>query len=180
MNNRVVKILFIIVLLLSMIPSLIAQESKSAAIENTAVTVAQVAQTNHQNDIFKFEDAKPMQEPDFKLILTKVMVTLFVIIAAIFGAIFVLSYILKDKKNLFNKKERYIEIIDRLHLDKSKAVYMIKIVDEVLVVGATPENMNLLSKITEQDKVNALSSREFLPLLDLFNKKLEQKGADHA
>jgi len=175
MISKLTNFFIVVVLFLYIMPAVNSQETQSAHSANPPATVLPDSQPDSQNDIFKFEDTKPMSQPNFKLILSKVILTLIFIIGAIYGVIFLIGYFLKDKKNLFNKKEKYIEVVDRLYLDNRKAVYLIKIIDEVLVVGATCESMNLLSKITEPDKVQAMVSREFLPLLDLFHKKIEHK-----
>lgn len=126
-------------------------------------------------DTFDFKSENRLPEPDLKKHLLRVGVILMLMILGIVGVIWVLKIFLQDKKNLFNKKERYFEVIDRVYLDSKKGIYLIKIIDEILVVGASSDGLNLLSKITDSQKVEALVSKDFMPLLNLFNKKVSEK-----
>ncbi len=126
-------------------------------------------------DTFDFKGENRIPEPDLKKHLLRILVILMIMVFGIVGVIWVLKFLLQDKKNLFNKKERYFEVIDRVYLDSKKGIYLIKIIDEILVVGASSDGLNLLSKITDSQKVEALVSKDFMPLLNLFNKKVSER-----
>lgn len=133
-----------------------------------------------KDDILSFEDQKPLPQPSIGGLIVRVTGILAVIIFCIIALVWVLKIILQDRSAFFSKKERYFEVIDRMYLDHKRMVYLIKVVDEILVVGGANENLTLLSKITDSQKVTALSGKEFLPMLKLFHKKIDQeKGQEN-
>ncbi|MEW6535834.1 MAG: flagellar biosynthetic protein FliO [Candidatus Auribacterota bacterium] len=145
--------------------------------QNNETPTVQSEQVSGEGSFLADSDYSPVQPiptPNLKHLLARVILSLGLIIACIIGIIYLLRYVLRDKQSLFSKRERYFEVIDRLHLDQKKSVYLIKLIDEVLVLGGTPESLSLLDKITDQEKVVALASRDFMPLLDLFHKQVEK------
>ncbi|MCB1195581.1 flagellar biosynthetic protein FliO [bacterium] len=123
----------------------------------------------------EYEEPHTMQEPDFKRLLVRIIVSLSVIISCIILVSWLLKIIFQDKASAMQKKERCFEVVDRLYLDNKKVIYLIKLLDEILVVGGTHESLNLLNKITDSKKVEALGSKDFLPLLSIFHKKSASK-----
>ncbi len=178
MMRKVVSILLVAVALLWLGSGVI--KAQEPDLKQGDQTIAEQTD-DFQKSILSFEDIKPMQQPNLAKLVMRVVVILSLIIVCIIAVVWVLRFFLQDKKNIFNRKERYFEVIDRLCLDHKKTVYLIKIIDEILVVGGTQDGLNLLCKITDQEKVKALNSKEFLPLLDLFHKKIaEQKETGDA
>jgi len=163
------KICFVIVVFILM-------SSLNISAQTGDVSTSPVPESEYTDiDTFNFKTENRFPEPDLKKYLLRVMVILMLIICGIVGVIWILKIFLQDKKNLFNKKERYFEVIDRVYLDSKKGIYLIKIIDEILVVGASSDGLNLLSKITDSQKVEALVGKDFMPLLNLFNKKISER-----
>lgn len=126
---------------------------------------------------FDLEEQPDVPEFDMKSLMLRVVLMLGLMIAGIVGVVWVLKRFLGGKETLFSKQERYLQVVDRMYLDHKKVVYLIKILDEILVVGATNEQLNMLDKITDEKKVEALASRDFAPLMSLFHNKMnDNKG----
>ena len=125
-----------------------------------------------QQTVFEFQDSEHMPEPNLKQLVFRVFVMLGIILICIVGLIYVLKLFIGNKKALFAKNDKYVQLIDRLNIESKKSVYLIKVLDEVLVVGSGADSFTLLSKITDTDKVEALSSKEFKPLLNLFSQNI--------
>lgn len=131
--------------------------------------VSHTDSSGQEETVFEFQNSEHMPEPNLKQLVFRVFVMLGVILICIVGLIYLLKFLMGNKKALFAKQDKYVQLIDRLNIESKKSVYLIKILDEILVVGAGADSFTLLSKITDAKKVEALSSRDFKPLLNLFS-----------
>ncbi|MCD6460156.1 flagellar biosynthetic protein FliO [bacterium] len=122
--------------------------------------------------VFDFQDSEEMPEPDLKRLVLRVFVMLGVILLCIVVLIYILKFFMDNKKSFFDKQDKYVQLIDRLNIENKKSVYLIKIIDEILVVGTGADSFTLLTKITDEQKVKALTSKEFMPLLNLFSQRV--------
>ncbi|MDX9703457.1 MAG: flagellar biosynthetic protein FliO [Candidatus Auribacterota bacterium] len=120
---------------------------------------------------FSIQQENPVPEVNMKKLVFNVFFMLTLMIVGIIVVVWVLKMFLGGKDAMFSKQERYLQVVDRLFLDNKKVVYLIKILDEILIVGGTSDHLNLLDKITDSQKVELLASREFAPLMSLFHKK---------
>ena len=136
--------------------------------------------TVQEESLFNFQDSEQMPEPDLKRLILRVFVMLGIILICIVALIYLLKVFMGNKQALFAKHDKYVQLIDRLNIESKKSVYLIKILDEILVVGAGTDSFTLLTKINDADKVQALSSKDFKPLLNLFSQRIsENKGIDN-
>lgn len=142
----------------------------SSALHGQDAAAVTESKTQSSESFLDYTEPAALPAPNPMVLLGRVVVSLLLIIVCIVAVVFAIKWITKDKNALFQKKERYFQVVDRLHLDQKRGIYLIKLLDEILVVGGTPEQLNLLSKVTDSEKVEALSSREFLPLFNLMNK----------
>ncbi len=122
---------------------------------------------------FSLQDEENVPELDMKKLLARVVLMLVLMLVGIVAVVWMLKSFLGGKDRLFSKQERYLQVVDRMYLDNKKVVYLIKILDEILILGGTSDHVNLLDKITDPQKVEALASREFAPLMSLFHKKTD-------
>ncbi|MFW6273577.1 MAG: FliO/MopB family protein [Halanaerobium sp.] len=76
----------------------------------------------------------------------------------IIAFILVIYYLIKNRFNFQQSKE--MEIIDTMRLANGEMLYLVKIFDEVLLLGGTKENINNLNSWDEADVVLDLSEKE--------------------
>jgi flagellar protein FliO/FliZ len=86
----------------------------------------------------------------------------------IIAFILFIYYLIKNRFNFQQSKE--MEIIDTMRLANGEMLYLVKIFDEVLLLGGTKEKINHLKSWEEEDIV--------LDLSHLDQKNLEGKASD--
>ncbi len=72
--------------------------------------------------------------------------------------ILVIYYIVKNRFNFNQTKE--MEVIDTLRLANGETIYLVKIFDEILMLGGTKEELNFLKSWQEEDVELNLQSGE--------------------
>ena len=72
--------------------------------------------------------------------------------------ILVIYYIVKNRFNFNQTKE--MEVIDTMRLANGETIYLVKIFDEILMLGGTKEELNLLKGWQEEDVELNLQSGE--------------------
>lgn len=73
--------------------------------------------------------------------------------------ILVTVYFLRKKlgiKTSINKRKRYVHIVDSTSIGSKKYIHLIKIPGKVLLLGATNEQIQLLSEITEKEIIESI------------------------
>jgi flagellar biogenesis protein FliO len=90
--------------------------------------------------------------------LLKTLVVLGLISVGLFYGIRLLA----KRQGLQPKGENIVDVIAQVPIQQNKQIHLVKIADEILVLGVTDSNINLLSKIDDQytiDKIHLLSSQ---------------------
>ncbi len=87
---------------------------------------------------------------------------IFAALLFILGLIFLLSYIMKKIKmkngGLLNSK--FIKIISRYPLGERKYLYIVKIGEETLLLGITPQSVNYIKELNLKDEEMNFKSKE--------------------
>ncbi|MGM0471494.1 MAG: FliO/MopB family protein [Bacillota bacterium] len=68
---------------------------------------------------------------------------------AIIVLFFVVVKLLRNYKLISGLNNKHLTIIDRLHFNSNQALYLVRVVDEVWIIGASDQQINLLTKIDE-------------------------------
>lgn len=76
----------------------------------------------------------------------------------IIAFILVIYYIVKNRFNFNQTKE--MEVIDTMRLANGETIYLVKIFDEILMLGGTKEELNFLKSWQEEDVELNLQSGE--------------------
>lgn len=72
------------------------------------------------------------------------------------GIMFFLFTVISKKNKLEQTSNRSVQILDRVKLDHNSNVYVIKILDELHVVGKTENSINNITTITDKEKIQQL------------------------
>ena len=98
---------------------------------------------------------------NYSINLLKVASRAFVSLIIIVLLIFVTIYLLR-KVVYSNKRNRFLDntvnVIGMVPLSAKKSIYLIKIINQILVVGVTENNISLLSEINDLAVINKLES----------------------
>ncbi len=80
----------------------------------------------------------------------RMIASLFVVLALIAAGVFLLKKIMPYRGFAANGKH-HIQVLSRVSLGQKRSICLVKIADEVLVVGLTNTNISLLSKMNADD-----------------------------
>lgn len=73
-----------------------------------------------------------------------------------------------------------LQILEKIYFNSDQALYLVKVVDEVWVLGISKEEIELLSKVTDEDKIEELTEGlEDNKLNQNFKKFFNRDGYDN-
>ena len=103
----------------------------------------------------------------------RMVVSLLVVLALIIGSVFLL------KRLTPHNKGHQVSVLSKISLGAKKSICLVKIADEILIIGVTNTNMSLLSKMSAEEyysdeaEASAMKKRSFSELLKKFHEKLQ-------
>jgi flagellar biogenesis protein FliO len=112
------------------------------------------------------EPAKPAQ-PSFGSLMLRLVLSMVVILALIYGVL-TLVRLLARKTKAAARSEKLIRIVDRAVLDQKRAIYLVKVIDRLLVVGVGVNDVRTLAQIEDQTVVENVQDTEFSGHLQSF------------
>jgi len=80
--------------------------------------------------------------------LGQTIVIIGVLVAVLLSAYYVTKFLAKKGKRLTQSK--HIKVIDQIYLSTDKQIALIKVGGKNLLVGITPQNINLISQVDEE------------------------------
>ncbi|ADL13135.1 flagellar biosynthetic protein FliO [Acetohalobium arabaticum] len=92
---------------------------------------------------------------------------------------FIVIKFIKKQRHLqgFN---RNLQILEKIYFNSDQALYLVKVIDEVWVLGISKERVELLSKVTDLDKIEKLTAElEDNNLKQSFKKFFNRDGCNN-
>ena len=89
---------------------------------------------------------------DLFLEILRIIVSLGIFIAILFGAKYATVY--WAKRNQFINNEKQIKVIEQVPLTRDKAVFLIKYRDNEYIIATTPQNIEIIDKIKSEEMDN--------------------------
>lgn len=75
---------------------------------------------------------------------------------------------------------RNLQILERVYFNSDQALYLVQVIDEVWILGISQESVELLSKITDSDKIEELTEEmENNDLKQSFKKFFNRDGCNN-
>lgn len=108
----------------------------------------------------------PINFPKITQVLKSTGIVIVIIVVTI--------YFLRKKlgmKTGINKRKRYVHIIDSTSIGSKKYIHLVKIPGKVLLLGATSEQIQLLSEITEKEIIESIDREPQKPEFMSFFKR---------
>ena len=84
--------------------------------------------------------------------ILRLIVSLGIFIAILFGAKYATVY--WAKRNQFINNEKQIKVNEQVPLDRDKAVFLIKYRDNEYIIATTPQNIEIIDKIKSEEMDN--------------------------
>jgi flagellar biosynthetic protein FliO len=78
------------------------------------------------------------------------MLRLVLVLGLAYGSLRLLNYFTRSGK-LGGAQGKALEVVDHLNLGQNRSIYLVRVSGRVLVVGATGNQLNLLSRMTLDD-----------------------------
>ena len=107
-----------------------------------------------------YEEPQDSQQPSFAGLMLRLVLSMVVILGLIYGGL-LLFKLLARKAKAAPKAEKLIRIIDRAALDPKRAVYLVKVVDRLLVIGVGTNDVRTLAQIDDETVVDNVQEPEF-------------------
>jgi flagellar biogenesis protein FliO len=107
-----------------------------------------------------FDEPEAHTPPSFAGLMLRLVLSMIVILGLIYGGL-LLFKLLARKAKVAPKAEKLIRIIDRAALDPKRAVYLIKVVDRLLVIGVGTNEVHTLAQIDDETIVENVQETEF-------------------
>lgn len=86
---------------------------------------------------------------DLFLEILRIIVSLGIFIAILFGTKYATVY--WAKRNQFINNEKQIKVIEQVPLARDKAIFLIKYRDNEYIIATTPQNIEIIDKIKSEE-----------------------------
>lgn len=106
----------------------------------------------------EYQEPQPISAPKALPLLIKTVISLTIIVDLIYLSVYMIKQ-LQNRRSQISQGGKLIKTIDVLYLSPQRTIYLLGLPNKILVVGATDQNMNLLSEITEPGLVNDIKEK---------------------
>ncbi len=158
MRNIIIKVLIFVFFLFFSIKKIFAEISVNQTISDTLSKV-------NVPDI-----------PNFGVMLFRMILALLFITILIYGLAFFMKKLSKGNRN--SNSGITNEIVNIFQLNNKQSLYFVKIIDEIYILGISPENISLIDKISNLEKIDKLLENKQENFNDKFSnilKKFKEK-----
>jgi len=100
-------------------------------------------------------------------LMLRLILSMVVILGLIYGGLMLVKRITRKTRKA-PKAEKLIRIVDRAMLDQKRAIYLVKVVDRLLVVGVGANDIRTLAQIEDETIVENVQDTEFTEHLQSF------------
>jgi flagellar biogenesis protein FliO len=138
-----------------------AAEGPAAVTETSDTPTHALAGTEEESDSFlSYEEPIAAPQHSFASLMLRLVLSMAIIIGLIYGGLMLVK-LLARKAKVTPKTEKLIRIVDRTMLDPKRAIYLVKVVDRLLVVGVGATEIRTLAEIDDETVVGNIQETEF-------------------
>jgi len=123
-----------------------------------------------------YEEPTAPTRPSFGSLMLRLVLSMIIILALIYGGV-MLVRLLARKAKVAPKSEKLIRIVDRAALDQKRAIYLVKVIDRLLVVGVGTNDIRTLAQIEDETVVENVQETEFTGHLQSFLGRLAGRSS---
>ncbi|MBI3814432.1 MAG: flagellar biosynthetic protein FliO [Nitrospinae bacterium] len=105
---------------------------------------------NMENDYLKYKDPSPIEPPDISSAVIKTAAALAIVLAAVM----IISYIAKKflkKNDMVFGKDKLIRVLGTSYIGVKKAITLLDVAGEVLVIAVSNNNITMLTKLDSEE-----------------------------
>ena len=168
-NNRlliaVLGVVFVAMLGFGAVSSQMSASRPAAAAQPAASAPASVVPSGEASAsgaakpyLSDYQDPQPQAEPNSALTVLGLIVKLGVVIALIYVITLGLRYFGNRGRKVFLGSNS-INILEKTPLAQNRELYLIDVADKVLLLGATANNISVLTEITDAEAIDALRNK---------------------
>jgi flagellar biogenesis protein FliO len=137
------------------------EEAAAAAAEpSEAVTHATTTAEKDSNDFLSYDEPVAAPRSSFASLILRLVLSMAIILGLIYGGLMLVK-LLARKAKVAPKSEKLIRVVDRTVLDAKRAIYLVKVVDRLLVVGVGTNEIRTLAQIEDETIVENVQETEF-------------------
>jgi flagellar biogenesis protein FliO len=107
-----------------------------------------------------YDEAEPHARRSFGSLMLRLVISMAIILGLIYGG-FLLIKLLARTAKAAPKSEKLIRVVERAALDPKRAIYLVKVVDRLLVVGVGTNEVRTLAEISDETVVESVQDTEF-------------------
>jgi flagellar biosynthetic protein FliO len=139
-------------------PATAAQPAASAAATVVPNGEAPAASSAAKPYLSDYQDPQPQTEPNSLLTVVGLIVKLGVVIALIYIVTLALRYFgNRSRKVLLGNSA--INVLEKAALAQNRELYLVDVADKVLLLGATANNISVLTEITDAEAIEGLRNK---------------------
>lgn len=137
-----------------------AGEVNAAVVDAPAVeTAATVAKSEESTPAFRKDVAKVEAVEKSKPLWFRVIASLAVVLAIMGGAYYAFKKFPNTQKRA--SKQRMIDVLSQFHLGPKRSLMVVRVAGEVVLLGATEQNINLIKSLSLIDDEGQVKNADF-------------------
>jgi len=103
----------------------------------------------------KYQEPLPVEPPDMSSAIFKTITALAIVLAAVLLISYIAKKVLKKNDIVFGK-DKLIRVLGTSYIGVKKAITLLDVAGEVLVIGVTNNNITMLTKLESEDAKSKL------------------------
>ncbi len=138
-------------------------DAEAAGVDAETTSAPEVTEGGEADDsggFLSYEEPPAHPRRSFASLILRLVLSMAVILGLIYRGLMLVK-LLARKAKVAPKSEKLIRIVDRAALDQKRAVYLIKVVDRLLVVGVGTNEIRTLAQIEDETAIENVQETEF-------------------
>jgi flagellar protein FliO/FliZ len=142
-----------------------AQEIKSVADKKDEGLNAETQSQNSEiqtpkSDYLKYQEPLPVEPPDMSSAVIKTIAALAIVLAAVLFISYIAKKLLKKNDIVFGK-DKLIRVLGTSYIGVKKAITLLDVAGEVLVIGVTNNSITMLTKLESEEARSKLLNTSY-------------------
>lgn len=149
-------------------------ENKNTA--NSQETGKDILSAQEDSGFLQYNSPQPTEPIDMKAAIIRACLSLLGVIGLLGVFVFALKFVVNKKDKPFFK-ERMINILERNYIEPKKTIMLVRVLDRLLVVSVSGDNIRVLTEIKEPEVVDKAVSGDFYGYMKKYTSVEDKKEA---
>jgi len=147
----------LLVAAMARVPAAWGDEADTAA----APEVTAADEANDSGGFLSYEEQTTTSPGrSFGSLMLRLVLSMAVILGLVYGGLMLVKMLMRKTRKA-PKSEKLIRIVDRAVLDQKRAIYLVKVIDRLLVVGVGANDIRTLAQIDDETVIENVQDTEF-------------------